>query len=109
MKSKRLHEGELLIDHRNSPGVSEEFIRASGLDMPAVGAGQTYESATITCAHCQSIVVLNPNRSRERGWCRKCDAYMCDLCAALKTCRPFKQLVDEIYDQQSALTLRKDS
>jgi hypothetical protein len=70
MPSKPRREGLLTIDHRNSPGVSAEFVRASGLSAPVVRAGQVFESATVTCAHCNVVVVLNPDRTRPRGYCR---------------------------------------
>ena len=74
--SKRSLEGELTIDNRLS-------------------GGALFESATITCCHCQRIVVLNPNRTRPRNHCRKCDKYECDECAAVGECRPFKRIQDE--------------
>jgi hypothetical protein len=65
---RKLREGALLIDHRNSPGLL-------GHD------GSIEERMTLTCAHCQYLVVLNPNRVRERPWCYSCDEYICDGCA----------------------------
>ena len=100
MRTKRSHEGYLLIDHRNSPGVSREYIAACGLESPAVGAGQTYESATITCSHCQGMVVINPLRTRDRGYCSKCDRYVCDLCEGIRVqtgiCLPMVQVLDNL-------------
>lgn len=99
--SKRSKEGYLLIDHRDSPGMADEAMVKAG--MP-VGAGRgVFESATITCSHCQRVVVLNPLRTRDRGWCCKCDAYLCDWCyEAFKQtniCKPFvTQVVDEFMD-----------
>lgn len=97
MPSLRNHEGYLLLDHRNSPGVPDEIVR--GLGLP-VGAGRNvFESATFTCKHCQAVVILNPNRTRERAYCRGCDHLICDGCAAEKhrtgLCRTFEQKVDE--------------
>jgi hypothetical protein len=78
-------EGYLLIDHRNSPGITEEFIRSCGKD-PAdfliVGEGKVLEAATLTCSHCQKVVHMSPTRKRERGSCRKCNKYICDDCNA---------------------------
>ena len=87
MKWGRAKEGELIIDHRASPGLAH----------PRLGEGSIYQSATATCAHCNTIVVLRPERSRERGYCRKCNDYICDACVAEKECNPFtKQLDDEL-------------
>ena len=82
MFSKRALEGVLVVDHRNSPGLTDADLLSAGLDPrthPHVGKGAFYESATITCAHCQAIVILNPQRSRPRNYCAHCDHYVCDL------------------------------
>jgi hypothetical protein len=79
-------EGYLLIDNRGA-----------GLGMS--------ESATYTCSHCQSIIVKHAERVRERGYCRKCDSYICDACEAERAitgvCRTFKQIVDEYLEVAS--------
>lgn len=76
MHSKASHEGYLLIDNR-----------ASG--------GKLLESATITCAHCQRTYLRNPLRQRARGYCAKCDAYVCDSPACNANCNPFWRQIDE--------------
>ncbi len=48
--------------------------------MPGVPGGTVLERATYTCAHCQVMIVKNPDRVRPRGWCEHCDKYVCDLC-----------------------------
>ena len=88
----------MLIDNRNSPGVSEEFVRASGYDATVVGAGQTFESATITCSHCQAMVVLNPLRTRPRNYCSKCDHYICDNAWCNRECVPMKKVLDDLQN-----------
>lgn len=80
MRTKRSHEGYLLIDHR------------------ATHEG-TFESATITCAHCHRIVVLNPQRTRERGYCSRCDHYICDSPECNLECNPLKKVLDTIQEQ----------
>ncbi len=77
--SKRSHEGYLLNDQRHSGG---------GL----------LESATITCSHCHRVVVLNPQRTRERGYCAKCDHYLCDGCTAGGECLPLNKVLDELQN-----------
>jgi len=101
MKSKRSHEGYLLIDNRNGPGLTDEQAQAAGLP---VGAGRgMFESPTYTCSHCQVVVILNPLRTRERAYCAKCDHYICDRCGVAKAqtgeCRTVKQLIDELQEQ----------
>lgn len=97
MPSKQRFEGYLLIDHRNSPGLPEELDAALGRP---IGSGQgTFECPTITCGHCQVIVVVNPLRNRTRGYCPKCDTYVCDACEAIRAmkfeCRTMKKVVDD--------------
>lgn len=103
MHSKRSHEGVVWIDHSNSPGVPDEIMVAAGYP---VGAGHhKFESATFTCSHCEAVVVMNPDRSRARGYCRKCDHYVCDACEATRVstgiCRTMKQIADEILNQNA--------
>lgn len=98
MASKQNQEGYLLIDNRFGPGVTAEFIRSTGKWAPVVGEGATYESATVTCTHCGTIVVLNPDRTRPRSYCRRCDAYICDGCAALGECVPFEKILLDLQD-----------
>lgn len=82
MRTLARQEGYLLIDNRMSPGTAQ------------VPEGKILEAATATCSHCQRIVILNPDRTRERGYCRKCDHYVCDTCVGGE-CRPFAQVLDE--------------
>jgi hypothetical protein len=72
-------EGYLLVDHRASPGLPPELARRMG-----VAPGSKFgEVATLTCCHCKTVVIKNPNRQRERGRCPKCNyKYVCDPCAA---------------------------
>ena len=103
MSSKRRHEGYLLMDNRDSPGISDELIRAVGPPLPP-GAGRgVFEAPTITCSHCQVVVVLNPARVRDRAYCAKCDHYVCDLCGAALAqtgvCKPFAQVIEEVQEQ----------
>jgi hypothetical protein len=104
--SKRSLEGYLEIDHRESPGLTPEQARAASrfacVPMLPVGAGQILKTSTINCSHCERLVVKNPARVRERGYCPKCDSYVCDWCEAERVrtgvCRPFKQVIDEFID-----------
>lgn len=76
MSSLQRQEGYLLIDERAAGGLK-------------------YESATATCCHCQSIVILNPQRTRARGFCSKCNGYTCDNPACNVECRPFWEMIDK--------------
>lgn len=97
MPGKRAHEGYLLIDHRDSPGVPLDLLLSIGLP-PECGKG-VYESPTVTCCHCNAVVILNPMRTRPRGYCAKCDAYVCDNHGCNVECRPFAKLLDDAETQ----------
>ena len=92
MFSKREREGYLLIDHTDSPGLSG-----------ALGEGKKFEAATNTCSHCQRVVVMNPDRTRQRGHCYNCDHYICDGCAvAMKetgVCSSFDRFADDYLER----------
>lgn len=45
----------------------------------------------MTCAHCNRGVMLNPERKRARGWCRRCDNYVCDFAVCRAECNPIIQ------------------
>src|SRR4051812_38085149 len=101
MKSLRSLEGYVMIDHRDSPGVSDAMAVAVGL---APGAGRGFfESATVTCRHCQTVIMLRPDRSRERHFCRGCSRYMCDRCASQYaldfTCRDIERQLAQRLEQ----------
>lgn len=66
--SKRRREGYLMVDHRASPGT------------PMYSGGIKHEMPTQKCPHCGTHVIINPNRVREREYCRQCDFYICDNC-----------------------------
>lgn len=85
-----------MIDHRVGDGIE-------GLDQrPAIPAGTLFESATITCSHCHRVVILNPDRSRSRGYCPGCDHYVCDVCenerARTGQCQSLSRKFDEIQN-----------
>lgn len=102
--SERSLEGEILIDHSHSPGLTPEDL--AGFHAPAVGKGQVFESATYTCRHCQFTVVLNPNRSRPREVCTGCGHRICDDCAFIRKqpgpfydqCRDVERRIDQILE-----------
>ncbi len=102
MSSKRSQEGSLLIDHRYSPGITPKMARFANLP---VGSGNgVFETPTFTCSHCQRVVIMNPARTRSRGYCRKCDHYVCDGCEAKRVasggvCYTYKQFMDDICEK----------
>jgi hypothetical protein len=78
--SNRSLEGEILIDHRDSPGMTP----AQAGSWLAVAGGTAYESAIYTCGHCRFMVVIEPKRTRQRAWCGACAQYLCDDCEGIR-------------------------
>lgn len=103
MSSKLSKEGYFLLDHRDSPGLTDEATHAAGLP-PGVGRGKV-EMGTYTCSHCCRVVILNPLRNRDRAWCWSCDRYICDLCgaamAASGKCVSIERIADELLNAAS--------
>lgn len=90
MKSKRSHEGYLMIDHRACAGMPGQMPRL-------------FEAPTITCRHCQVVVILNPARTRERAYCTGCDHYLCDNCGAVRAitgeCNNIEKQIEQLQEQ----------
>ena len=110
MNVKRYREGLLTVDHRAGPGLSIETTQAMGL--PPLPGGQLMESATKKCAHCPKVVVLNPDRSRPRHYCPKCDNYICDECEAVRVaagfaCNDYERMVDETLNEAVKVEIRE--
>lgn len=103
MKSLRRHEGYFLMDNRVNAGVSADLVRAVAPDLPSAAGRGLFEAPAITCSHCQTVVIIRPDRTRERAYCAKCDHYICDTCgvvmAQTKECNSFARLADAIQEQ----------
>jgi hypothetical protein len=99
--SSRASEGYLFLDHSQSPGLPDDMAVAAGLP-PGAGRG-LFESATIVCNHCPQMIVLNPNRTRERHYCSNCGRYICDVCAEIRKnsglCMPYERIIDEFCEK----------
>lgn len=84
--------GYLELDHRASP------------EAP-FGLPRHFEADTYTCTHCHRVVILNPNRVRERYKCRGCNHHICDDCAALRAngglCVTMDQKIDQYMNEVS--------
>jgi hypothetical protein len=102
MSSLRRHEGYLLVDNRDNPGLPEEVAHAMAPDLPPHFLSGLFEAPTVTCSHCQTVVVLNPDRQRERPFCRKCNHYICDACgialAQTQECKPWIAVIEEVQE-----------
>jgi ribosomal protein S27AE len=88
---RQINEGYLMVDHRASPGLS---------DNPLMGEGKLFEAKTNHCSHCGTVVIMNPLRTRERSFCSKCNKYICDNCGVSVKLpdyvhKPYKQQIEE--------------
>jgi hypothetical protein len=76
--------GELMVDHRASPGLPEDVAIWAGYDPKQVSEGKVYTVATLHCSHCLMRGIPNHFRTRSRAVCFECDShgghYICDVC-----------------------------
>lgn len=90
-----------MMDHRASPGISEDMANKIGLPAKQLGAGGLFEGAVLKCTHCPTPYIKNPDRKRQRNYCRKCKHYICDFCAETASKpdyihRTFKEIIDMV-------------
>lgn len=99
LKSLRAGAGYLQIDHRDSPGLSPSDVAGIPGAMVAPGGAVT-ERDLKQCNHCQRGIVLHPLRIRDRGYCPKCDHYVCDRCEAIRVktgdCVPMVKILEHV-------------
>ncbi len=68
-------------------------------DQSAVLGGKREEHAMATCCHCQAQVFLNPLRTRDRNFCRKCYAYVCDNPTCVLECNgSLNRVLDKLQE-----------
>lgn len=60
------------------------------------GPGGTAEADTITCHHCQQIVIVKPKAEEQTGFCRMCMKHICLSCARDGKCTPFEKKLDQL-------------
>lgn len=113
MRSKRGHEGYLVIDSRAADPLPEAFVKQARALKCVMSTGrEQMERPIITCSHCQATVVMNPERTRDREWCSRCDHYICDGCGLARrlnggACRPFKMVLDVVDRYQEPSRIRR--
>jgi len=115
--SQRSREGRIFIDNRLSGPLSLEQQQAvarleqRGAHVIVAPAGGTLEAATITCAHCHTTFLRNPQRTRERGFCVHCSHYICDnpmchrkvLINGRDTCMSMQRVIESLYEHNVKL------
>jgi hypothetical protein len=101
MPSGRFRPSYLLVDHSQSPGMAPADM-APGFAHLAVAAGRKFEASVTLCAHCQGTIVLGLEHD---DYCRKCDRFICDLCALAVAVsgehKSFDQFADEYLEAAS--------
>lgn len=61
------------------------------------------ERDTITCAHCNGIVFVEPGKD-PGGFCRLCYRHLCTPCADAGVCTPFEKRLDQAEKRKKFLT-----
>jgi hypothetical protein len=67
----------------------------------AVTGGGEHVIPTLTCAHCNTVVLLNPARTRERAHCRRCSSYICDRPGCRAECNPTDEGIELAFANPS--------
>lgn len=112
LKSKWRGAGYFQIDHRDSPGLTDDEIVQCGGPVPLGQGRANFEADVVKCWHCQTMIILNPLRTRGRHFCYGCDHYICDNCyldyKVSGVCRSFLKVIDEILESAIKATLIKE-
>ena len=112
MPSLKQHAGFLEIDHRESPGLTPADVAHVPGSIPVAG-GSLLERDVQMCSHCQRGVVLEPLRTRDRGYCPKCNHFVCDSCETIRVktgeCVPFVKVLDVAHNHAEKFVGREDS
>ena len=106
--SERSDEGIIYLDHREGPGLTDEFIHETnklfphGMALP-YGAGKgLFEAATITCGHCQRGALIDTKRREGPGRCPNCFRRLCKLCNSIRkhggTCTTIQRVINDIQE-----------
>lgn len=100
MRSIASTENYICIDNSGTPGIPEEVAVSNGL--PTWAARGKYEAAMYVCSHCQTMVIKNPDRMRDRVVCKGCSKVICDDCSAAlwagAPCKPWQAKIDEALE-----------
>lgn len=94
-----------MLNPGEGPNLTAQQAAAIGREI--IGAGWqrgALELPTITCSHCHAVRYVQPLRTRDRPYCRKCDHHICDECAVIARlnggeCIPLNQKIDILREQ----------
>lgn len=106
MKTKKSHEGVMLIDHRFSPGLPEP-VHIPGLPTITAPGGQVIEAAILACRHCSTELIKTGSGLSQcfyGGYCPGCDHYICERCEGLRLihgCMTIEKVIDTILEENA--------
>lgn len=62
------------------------------------GPGASVEADTVTCAHCNTVVMIHARQSPSEvgGFCRMCMKHICAPCSADPACKTFEKRLEEL-------------
>lgn len=70
--------------------------------LQVTGPGVRVECATLTCGHCNTVILLHDPQTGARkppdqvgGWCTLCSSGVCPRCVG-KGCTPFEKRMEEV-------------
>lgn len=67
------------------------------------------EFDTLSCKHCQAVIILKREEAEQGGFCMQCMAPLCMTCAAKKACVPFlKQIEHQLMRQEQRRHLMEE-
>jgi hypothetical protein len=111
MPSLKQKAGYLYIDHTDSPGLTPADVAHIPDALPIPG-GSILERDVLVCSHCERSIVLQPLRIRDRGYCGKCNHYVCDSCETIRVktgeCVPMKKILDATQNTAEKFIGRED-
>jgi hypothetical protein len=61
------------------------------------------EHDTVTCYHCQKIIILRVGQIPEGGWCMSCSKMICNLCVDKGICTPWEKQMEKMEARQRML------
>lgn len=95
------------LDNRNSD-VPIVQMMANG-EVLVIPPGALVEMKSLTCAHCNFVVMLNPKRTRERAHCRRCNQYICGRPGCRAECNYIEEMVDISLAHPGQPMLQRDA
>ena len=68
----------------------------SGYQFLTDADGNSQERETVSCAHCQYIMTIQPGSGTKRGYCFRCNAVICGKQACMEKCVPFEKAIEDM-------------